>query len=107
MQFPQLAYCVSPGCAAPAAQFDQVPLADVPCKVLTYTADWLSYHPSPPLYVGFVQFDNGARLLMEMVEVGAAGPEVGMPMRVVHRIKELDKVRNSPRYFWKATPLQA
>ena len=33
--------------------------------------------------------------------------EVGMPMRVVHRIKELDKVRNSPRYFWKATPLQA
>jgi uncharacterized OB-fold protein len=84
-----------------------VPLADVPAKVLTYTADWLSYHPSPPLYVGFVQFDNGARLLMEMAEVGAAGLEVGMPMRTVYRIRELDKARGSPRYFWKATPLQA
>ncbi|MCA0242704.1 MAG: zinc ribbon domain-containing protein [Proteobacteria bacterium] len=107
VQFPQLAYCVTPGCHAPAAQFDATPLADVPCRVLTYTADWLSYHPSPPLYVGFVQFDNGARLLMEMVEVGSAGLEVGTPLRVVHRIKELDRARSSPRYFWKATPLQA
>ncbi len=107
VQFPQLAYCITPGCNAPGADFEQVPLANVPAKVLTYTADWLSYHPSPPLYVGFVQFDNGARLLMEMAEVGAAGLEVGMPMRTVYRIRELDKVRGSPRYFWKATPLQA
>jgi 3-hydroxy-3-methylglutaryl CoA synthase len=107
VQFPQLAYCVQPGCNAPAANFEQLALPDVPCKVLTYTADWLSYHPSPPLYVGFVQFDNGARLQMEMVDIGAAGLEVGMPLRIVHRIKDVDKARAYPRYFWKATPLQA
>lgn len=107
VQFPQLAYCVQPGCNAPGHDFEQIPLADVPAKVLTYTADWLSYHPSPPLYVGFVQFDNGARLQMEMVDVGAAGLDVGMPMRVVYRIKDVDKARGYPRYFWKVTPLQA
>lgn len=107
VQFPQLAYCVSPSCNAPAAQFDQSSLIDVPCEVLTHTADWLSYHPAPPLYVGFVQFENGARLLMEMVDVGAQGVDKGTPMRVVHRIKDVDKARGYPRYFWKATPVQA
>lgn len=107
VQFPQLAYCVAPGCNAPAQGFEAVPLADRACKVLTFTADWLSYHPAPPLYVGFVQFDNGARLLMETVDVGAAGLEVGMPLRVVFRIKDVDKARGYPRYFWKTTPLQA
>lgn len=105
VQFPQLAYCVSPGCNAPAQGFEPVPLADIGCKVLTFTADWLSYHPSPPLYVGFVQFDNGARLLMEMVDVGSAGLEVGTPLRVAFRIKDVDKARGYPRYFWKATPI--
>lgn len=107
VQFPQLAYCVAPGCHAPASAFEPAPLTEVPCRVLTYTADWLSYHPAPPLYVGFVQFDNGARVLMESVDVGPAGLEVGMPLRVVFRIKDVDKARGYPRYFWKTTPLAA
>ena len=107
VQFPQLAYCVSPACQAPSENFDPVTLRDVPCKVLTYTADWLSYHPSPPLYVGFVQFENGARLLMETVDIGATGIDVGTPLRVVCRVKDVDKVRGYPRYFWKTTPFEA
>jgi uncharacterized OB-fold protein len=104
VQFPQLAYCVNPACAAPRSQFDAFPLTDTPAKVLTFTADWLSYHPAPPLYVGFVQFDVGARLLMEIVDVGTEGFDVGTPLRIVFRIKEPDKVRGYNRYFWKATP---
>lgn len=107
IQFPQLPYCVNTACHAPRENFDPYPLADQLAKVLTYTADSLSYHPSPPLYVGFAQFDNGGRLLMEIVDVGAAGLDVGMPLRIVFRIKDIDKARGYPRYFWKATPLQA
>lgn len=107
IQFPQLEYCVNPECVAPASQFDQQSLVDAPAKVLTYTGDWLSYHPAPPLYVGFVQFDNGARVMMEVVDVGEAGLEVGMPLRMVYRIKERDRVRGYNRYFWKATPVSA
>lgn len=107
VQFPQLAYCVAPECHAPASVFKPTPLYDEPAKVLTYTGDWLSYHPSPPLYVGFVQFDIGARLLMEIVDVGEAGLDVGIPLHMVYRIKDVDKVRGYPRYFWKATPFVA
>jgi 3-hydroxy-3-methylglutaryl CoA synthase/uncharacterized OB-fold protein len=105
MQFPQLEYCVNQACRAPAQDFEQVPLADEAFEVLTYTADWLSYHPAPPLYVGFVQFDNGARLLMEVVDVGPRGIDVGTRLRAVFRIKERDRVRGYNRYFWKATPV--
>ena len=107
MQFPQLAYCVSPACHAASENFDPVSLRDIACKVLTYTADWLSYHPAPPLYVGLVQFDNGARLLMETVDIGTQALDVGTPLRVVFRIKDVDKTRGYRRYFWKTTPLLA
>ena len=58
VQFPQLPLCVTESCATPRAEFEQVSLADEPAKVLTYTADWLSYHPAPPLNIGFVQFES-------------------------------------------------
>lgn len=105
VQFPQLPYCVNPECQAPRSRFEPLSLVDEPAKLLTFTADNLSYYPSPPAYVGFVQFDNGARLLMEIVDVGPSGLEVGTPLRMVYRIKEPDKVRGFNRYFWKATPV--
>lgn len=105
VQFPQLQSCVK--CQAPRSQFKQRSLADEPAQVLTSTADWLTFHPAPPLYCGFVQFDNGARLIMETVDVGPEGVERGAPLRMVFRIKERDAVRGYNRYFWKSTPLKA
>jgi len=105
VQYPQLQYCVK--CQAPASGFSDFSLRDEPAEVLTTTADWLSYYPNPPIYVGFVQFDNGARLLMEMVDVGPSGIERGTKLRMVYRVKERDKIRGYNRYFWKATPVTA
>ncbi|VWX50189.1 3-oxoacyl-[acyl-carrier-protein] synthase III C-terminal domain-containing protein [Novosphingobium sp. 9U] len=102
IQFPQLQYCVN--CHAPKEQFDSVSLIDQPAKVMTHTADWLSYYPSPPLHGGFVQFDNGARLQMEMVDVGPEGLELGASLEMVFRVKEQDRQRGYNRYFWKAVP---
>ena len=107
VQFPQLSYCVNPSCSEPSAQFESESLADVPAHVFTYTADWLNYHPAPPLYVGLIQFVNQARRLMEVVDVGSDGIDIGTPLRRVYRIKELDKARGYRRYFWKATPVGA
>jgi len=104
IQFPQLPYCVNPTCNSPRANFTPYDLFDEAAAVLTYTADALSYHPAPPLYVGFVQFENGARLLMEMTDVGTAGLEVSTPLRMAFRIKDADTTRGYPRYFWKAVP---
>jgi len=104
VQFPQLQYCVNTECRAPSEAFENLSLIDEPCSVFTYTSDWLSYHPAPPLHVGFIQFDNGARLSMEMVDTGDNGLAAGMPMRNVFRVKEIDRQLGYRRYFWKATP---
>jgi 3-hydroxy-3-methylglutaryl CoA synthase len=101
VQFPVLPTCVA--CASVAAQIPY-PLADEPARVATVSADWLQYYPAPPLYVGLVQFDAGARVLMEMVDVPAGGIEVGAPLRFAFRLKAHDEVRHYSRYFWKATP---
>ena len=105
VQFPQLAYCVNPACNAPAERFDDVSLVDEPAKVLTFSADWLSYYPAPPFFVGFVQFENGSRLLMETVDAPVKAVFEGAPLRMVYRIKERDTIRGFNRYFWKATPV--
>jgi 3-hydroxy-3-methylglutaryl CoA synthase len=105
IQYPQLAYCVS--CRTRADDFVQVPLADEGARVLTYTADSLMYHPAPPLYAGFAQFDNGARLLMEFVDVSADDFDVGKRLEMRFRIKEKDVTRGYYRYFWKAAPVAA
>ncbi len=102
VQFPRLATCIN--CAS-MEPMSPVPLADEPAKVATYTSDWLQYYPSPPLYFGLVQFDNGARLLMEMVDVDAKELGVNSPLRMVFRIKAKDDLRHYHRYFWKATPV--
>ncbi|MDB5987867.1 MAG: hypothetical protein JWR16_2920 [Nevskia sp.] len=101
IQFPRMPSCVNCG-----ALDSQIPyaLADEPARVVTYTADWLQYSPAPPMYMGLVQFDVGARLLMEMVDVGAAGIDVGTPLAMSFRIKERDRLRHYDRYFWKAVP---
>lgn len=102
VQFPRLPNCVK--CGASDAQ-DPFSLADQQAQVATYSADWLQFYPAPPLYVGLVQFDAGARLLMEIVEVGSAGIEVGTRLSMHFRVKARDRKRHYSRYFWKAAPL--
>jgi 3-hydroxy-3-methylglutaryl CoA synthase len=101
IQFPRMPACVN--CGATASQTPYA-LADEPARVATYTADWLMYTPGPPLYVGLVQFDVGARVLMEIVDIGAQSIEVGTPLEMTLRIKERDQMRHFDRYCWKATP---
>ena len=102
IQFPQLVACVNCGSTRPLTPH---PLADALAKVATFTADALMFYPAPPLYVGLVQFDNGARVLMEMVDVDPARFDVGSALRMVFRIKEKDGRRHFNRYFWKAAPI--
>lgn len=102
-QFPRLPSCVN--CGATDSQ-KPLALADEKAAVATYTADWLMYSPAPPLYVGLVQFDNGARVLMEINDVGPEGIEVGSPLEMSFRIKERDTRRQYDRYFWKARPIR-
>ncbi len=103
VQFPKTPVSVAPGAGALAA-YDDVSLAELPARVVSMTADWLTYHPSPPFYFGLVQFDNGARVMMEFVDVRNGSLAVGASVTMMFRIKEIDRNRAYRHYFWKATP---
>jgi hydroxymethylglutaryl-CoA synthase len=103
VQFPKTNVCVNPNCNALHSQADH-PFADIPAKVMSYTADRLTYTPDPPAHYGMVQFDGGGRMMIDFADVDEGSLEVGMPMRMAFRVKEYDPQRGFTKYFWKAVP---
>ena len=103
LQFPKGRYCVNPKCNALDSQ-DPHSFSDVPASVMSYTADSLTYSPNPPHYYGMVQFEGGGRMMADFTDIDDGKVEVGMPMRMMFRVKEYDPARSFVRYFWKAAP---
>jgi hydroxymethylglutaryl-CoA synthase len=105
VQFPRSRLCVNPACNAQDSQAP-VSLADRPARVLSHTSDFLAYTPAPPFQFGHIDFDGGGRVLMEFADTDRDELSVGLPLRMVYRIKDLDAARGFRRYFWKATPVR-
>ncbi len=103
LQFPATRICVS--CGAADTQ-EPTRLADMTGTVRSFTEDWLAYTPKPPLVFGNVGFEKGANVLMEFADVEPGQLEVGMPLAMRFRIKDLDDRRHFRRYFWKPVPLE-
>lgn len=105
VQFPKTAVPVSPDATGPE-QLEDVPLSDVPARIVSIATDRLNFTPDPPFYFGLVQFDNGARVAMELRDVEGSAPRVGDPLRMRFRIKSIDRKRGFRTYFWKAAPAE-
>jgi uncharacterized OB-fold protein len=105
VQFPRAGACVNPDCRALDAQ-DEAPLAGLGGAVKTFTEDWLAFTPSPPLAYGNVVLDGGGNVFIEFCDVEPGELAVGAAVRFVFRIKDLDRLRGTRRYFWKATPVR-
>jgi uncharacterized OB-fold protein len=103
IQFPKSEFSVNPDNHALATQEDY-PFADRAAKIVTYTADNLTYSPAPPQYYGMVDFDGGGRMMVEFTDVQAVDVEVGKAMQMMFRIKAVDERRDFTKYFWKAVP---
>jgi 3-hydroxy-3-methylglutaryl CoA synthase len=103
LQFPRGRYCVNPQCNALDSQ-DPHPFSDTRAKVMSYTADALTYSADPPAYYGMIEFDAGGRMMADFTDIDEDKLEVGMPVRMMFRIKEHDAARGFVRYFWKAAP---
>jgi 3-hydroxy-3-methylglutaryl CoA synthase len=107
VQYPKTNVCVSPNCQATDTQ-EPHPFAETRAELRSFTADRLTYSPSPPAYYGMVQFAEGGRAMLDFTDVDAdAELSVGDPMRMMFRIKDYDSKRGFRRYFWKATPVNA
>lgn len=105
VQFPKSRIPVRPDADGPEPMED-VRLADVPAKLISVTADRLNFTPDPPFWFGLVQFENGARVMMEFTDADTKGFAVGDAVSMRLRIKSHDKRRGFRTYFWKAAPLQ-
>lgn len=104
LQYPKGRYCVNPKCKALDSQ-DSQRFAERRARVMSYTADQLTYCPDPPAYYGMIEFDGGGRMMADFTDVDEGEVEVGTPMRMVFRIKDVDAARGFVRYFWKTTPV--
>ena len=105
VQFPFSRLCVNPACKAQDAQ-KPISFIDRPARVLSHTSDFLGYTPAPPFQFGHIDFHGGGRVLMEFADTDREELAVGLPLRMVYRIKDLDAARGFRRYFWKATPVR-
>jgi uncharacterized OB-fold protein len=95
--------CVNPECRARDSQKDYS-LADSRATVASFTVDRLAYSPNPPLLFGMIAFEEGAKFMMQFTGCNPEKVEVGMPMKMVFRIKQDEKERKLRSYFWKAAP---
>lgn len=103
VQFPKSDISVAQNDRAIGTQEDY-PLADRRAKIMTYTADSLAYSPDPPTYYGAIEFEEGGRITVDFVDVEPEDVAVGVPMRMMFRIKAVDENRGFVKYFWKAVP---
>jgi 3-hydroxy-3-methylglutaryl CoA synthase/uncharacterized OB-fold protein len=103
IQFPRAEICINKNCDHIGEQ-ESVSLKKEPAKIVSFTADWLSFKECPPFYFGLVQFENGARALMEFADFSEDELQIGAPVEFVYRKKEIDHERSYHSYFWKAAP---
>lgn len=104
VQFPKSAIPVNPTIEGPEP-LEDVRLADEQASIVSVTADRLNFSPDPPFDFGLVQFDNGARVLMEMVDRPSGGFKVADRVRMRLRIKAQNARLGFRTYFWKAAPV--
>ncbi|NWH07848.1 MAG: hydroxymethylglutaryl-CoA synthase family protein [Alphaproteobacteria bacterium] len=102
-QFPRARICVNPNCKAVDSQ-DPFSYAELPGKILSWSADFLTYSMDPPQHYGMVTFEEGGRFLADFTDVDRGTFDSGTPVRMVFRIKDFDDRRGFRRYFWKAVP---
>lgn len=99
-QYPMQRVCV--GCSA-KDDFEEVKMPHT-AKVFTYTVDYLNLSPNPPTVMCVLEWDNGARVYMQMTDVDAETVQVGMPVELTFR--RLHDEGGFNAYFWKCRPLR-
>jgi len=104
VQFPRSDISVSPDEHLAHTQEDYC-LAERKARVVTYTADNLTYSPNPPAYYGMIDFEGGGRMTVEFADLSPEDIEVGREMQMMFRIKGVDEKRDFIKYFWKAVPV--
>lgn len=105
VQYPRTRMSVAPNSPEVDTQ-EPYKFAERAGKILTYSADFLTYSMNPPNHYGQIDFEGGGRIFMDISDVEQGEVDSGTPVRMAFRIKEWDERRGFTRYFWKAIPVR-
>lgn len=105
VQYPRSRMSVAPNSPEVDTQ-EPYKFADRGGKILTYSADFLTYSMNPPNHYGQIDFEGGGRIFMDIADVEQGEIDSGTPVRMAFRVKEWDERRGFTRYFWKAVPIR-
>lgn len=103
VQFPRSRLSVAPNSPEADTQ-EPYRFAERPARILSYSADYLTYSMNPPNHYGMMDFEGGGRIFMDIADVEPGEVDAGTAMRMAFRIKDWDTRRGFTRYFWKAVP---
>jgi uncharacterized OB-fold protein len=104
VHFPPRMVCSCPDCGC--VEFETIKLPETG-KVITYTIIRVpasQYSDQAPFAVGIIEFDRGARALMQIVDVPIEQVKVDMPVRIAFRKLFSDGEAGIIKYGYKAVP---
>jgi uncharacterized OB-fold protein len=105
VQFPRTRISVNPQNPTVDTQ-EPYKFAERTAKVLTWSADYLTFAMAPPNHYGMMVFDEGGRIFMDITDVEPGDVDSGHEMRMAFRVKDWDERRGFTRFFWKAVPVR-
>lgn len=85
-------------------QFDGYRLSDKSAKLATYTEDYATPNPDPPLVLSVIDFDGGGRMWAYMTDRGNTEVQIGIPLGMTFR--KLFTNEGVHNYYWKSMPLR-
>ena len=104
IQYPASPISVSPNSPDLNTQ-EPYKFAEKKAKILSWSADYLSFSINPPNHYGVVDFEGGGRIMIDFTDIEKGEIDSGMEVKMVFRVKIVDDVRGFTRYFWKAIPV--
>ena len=104
IQYPASPISVSPNSPELNTQ-EPYKFAEKKAKILSWSADYLSFSINPPNHYGVVDFEGGGRIMIDFTDIEKGEIDSGMEVKMVFRVKIVDDIRGFTRYFWKAIPV--
>ena len=103
-QYPKQRVCVGPDCGA-IDQMEDYYFHDKVGTIRSFTRDNLAFSKNPPAVYGFIDFDEGGRLYLDITDCADEDLRVGARVRMGLRRRYVDQKGSTYTYFWKAVPV--
>lgn len=103
-QYPAQKVCVNPDCQA-VDHMEPYRFSDKKGKIFSFTADLLSFTPSPPAIYAVIDFEGGGRFWFDLTDCDVDTIEIGAEVAMTLRRRYEDERGGIIGYFWKAVPV--